>query len=241
MSINVWISSVCIDDKCINYLMNAIASTLVFRELDKIVISIYTVHDLTPVLNVLKDVKDTEGINYQVIIRDTMIPQFEHIKLLTYEQSLNDDDWVIFLDDDDMYIIDPSEYLRDDVSGFVGYQLIPENNEGILTESYDLNIFNLHEFVRLNYRNMLWVDDFSGTSIRYKYLKLYFGDNYKPFFPRSLEDTNFMNFVEKKTDNPLIIKNIPRSMPFIFHRIKENPSLWKSNLVKDVSIRLKKM
>jgi hypothetical protein len=214
--------------------MNAIASTLVIKSQYKIVISIYTTFDMTEVVKLLDDI----GISYELILRVDRLDQFEHIRLLTEGQRLNDDDWVIFLDDDDMFVLDPSKYLLDDVSGFVGYQFIPESSEGVISESYDLNIRGLHDFVKKYYKSMLWEDDFSGTSIRYKYLKSYFNQDYKPVFPRSLEDTKFMDFVERETVNPLKLKDMADATPFIFHRLKDVPSLWTTNLIDDVRRRL---
>lgn len=237
-TINIWISSVCQSPEGMTYLMNAIVSCLVLEQPLKVVVSIFTDQNLDPIRRLF----ESGNKEYQICVRDRPYTQFEHIEALTQEQSLTDDDWVIFLDDDDMLLNSALKYLSKDINGYVGYQFIPEYQGSILPGSTDLSITNLYPFIQNNYRKMIQADDFSGTAIRFKYLKQFFVERKKETLPansvrkwaldviESLSDTQLMKYIEKVVPNTLKLYMDPTVNPFVYHRLKPTPSIWRQQL-----------
>ena len=231
MSINVWISSVLKSSEGMDYLFDAINSTSLIEHLGKLVISIYTDQNIDRIKGFLLTQRDKQpNVEYMLKVRDEPLDQFEHIRLLTNEEDLNENDVVILLDDDDMFTDSPEKYLSDNVDGFVGYHYIPQKDNLVIYQSETLTFGKLKEFVEIYNIDMERVDDFSGTTIRYKYLKMYFGSDYVAPQFRQLEDTTFMNFVDNLPQSLNIMK-IPNAQPYIFHRLKDKPSLWKETLL----------
>lgn len=239
------------------YLYNAILSVIALGKPLKLVISITTNKDLNLILNLLHLAKELYHIDSEVILRDKPLSQFQHIELLTQEQPLSDNDWVIFLDDDDMLLPHILDFLSPNINGFVGYQFIPldKETEEILPGSINLSYKDLLPFIRTNISRMIFADDFSGTTIRFGYLKKFFESATwrRTKTPTSkshtstselhtkmselearisqiiepLSDTKLMSFLEKEVPNTPKLYEDPSIMPFVYHRIKGHPSLWQ--------------
>ena len=232
MSINIWISSVCLGEQSLSYLLYTVESLLHLSKHFTIYISIYTDNDLTSLYSVL----NRGDKPYYVTLRDQPYRQFEHIKLLTQEVSnvLNDDDWIVFLDDDDLMLYNSLDLLDDKISGYIGYQYIPviehsDKSQQVIEDSYDVTIDNVYDFIIKNEDVMVKADDFSGTAVRFRYLKKYMG--YRVGIKmRIMEDVRFMNYVERLPSVIYQHKMVKLTQPFVFHRIKRHKSLWRQQL-----------
>lgn len=238
MSIYVWISSVCLSARGIEYLEEAIKSCLALnvRRSLQIILSIFTDQDLSSVKELLN------SCDHQIFIRDEKLSQFEHIETLSKELQLNDDDWIIFLDDDDLFLENTFDHLSEEINGYVGYQYIPENHGYIIDGSINLTFSGAKNFIELIENLMMKVCDFSGTTLRFKYVKEFFKqrkvkkrdlddvlDKWFHDSSESLSDIKFMKFIEKKVPNVISLKSL-NVKPFVFHRLKDNPSIWMNNL-----------
>jgi hypothetical protein len=149
------------------------------------------------------------------------------------------------------------DFLSPNINGFVGYQFIPldKETEDILPGSINLSYKDLLPFIRTNISRMIFADDFSGTTIRFGYLKKFFESATwrRTKTPTSkshtstselhtkmselearisqiiepLSDTKLMSFLEKEVPNTPKLYEDPSIMPFVYHRIKGHPSLWQ--------------
>lgn len=232
MSINIWISSVCLGEQSLSYLICTVESLLRLNHNFTIYISIHTNNNLTPLYNLL----NTGDKAYYIILRDNQCTQFEHIRLLTNElnNKINDDDWIVFLDDDDLMLNHSLDLLSDKIDGYIGYQYIPviessDKSQLVIEGSHDLTIDEVYNFISTHEHLMLKIEDFSGTSIRFKYLKRYL--HYKIGIKMSiLEDVRFMKYVERLSCAIQPFKLEKMTEPFVFHRIKREKSIWRQQL-----------
>ena len=62
--------------------------------------------------------------------------QFSHLDFLVKTQKLGDDEWVIFLDDDDLIVARLP--VGPEINGFVGYQYIGQYKEDVTVQTVDL-------------------------------------------------------------------------------------------------------
>jgi len=115
----------------------------------------------------------------------------------------------------------------------VGLQIIPINPDGnFLPESYNLRIKELITFIRKNKDLMDIADDFSGTSIRRKYLSeffesLVFGTSYLEQLINRTIDTKFMTYIQNLPNGGISEKIT------VFNRIKEYKSVWRDGYILD--------
>jgi hypothetical protein len=107
-------------------------------------------------------------------------------------------------------------------------KLIPDNDK--------VTVENVKEFISSN-PDILMADDFSGTSLRFNYIKEYFKGKRVPQVARMLEDTKFMKFIEEKVPN---IKFYKGTKPFVFHRVKEDQSLWCNQVTNTITSLMEK-
>ncbi len=236
MSINVWISSVIINPENIKYLLSAIASVVIQAPKPKLVLSIYTTESLNSIDDFLS--KNNIQLSYEIVIRDRPYTQFEHIEALVETQELKDNDWVMFLDDDDMLLQNAFRYMSDKVDGFVGYQFIGEGIERQeIPGQESVDIASISDLLSKYGNIMLKADDFSGTSLRFKYLKQYFNLRSQKKMnkvDKRVEDTILMNYIEQDIPNAIKITDNPDVVtPFVFHRLKKT-SLWLQNWIVDI-------
>ena len=176
---------------------------------------------------------------------DKEMSQFEHLNYLYRNFSGKGDDKIMFIDDDDILLSLPEEYLTKDI--VQGIQYIPISTTS-LDKTYEKNLAQIKE-VSSEFSSMWKIDcDFSGYMCRYQDLVEYFTkirvDRQKEIYHaeidkvklcklinayKSLEDTEFMNYLDsKKTHCPEI--------PFIFRRLWQaddrDRQTWLSNLNK---------
>ena len=231
--INIWICSVITSKTNLFYLYNAIVSIIIQTAKPRLVLSIYSTVPLDSIYKLLANYNNSD-----IIVRTSPLSQFEHIKSLVETQNLADEEFVVFCDDDDLILELPKE-LNSDINGFVGYQFIGQDIKGnIIPGQEDATIVSVGNLIRQYHSTMIWADDFSGTSIRFKYLKQYFNTVHLtiPKVVRQLEDTDLMKFIEDKVPNTInFVKNKRETaVPFVFHRLKSNGSMWQSNLSSDI-------
>lgn len=223
-SVEVWIASVCSNSLAVNFLREAVLSALIQKLNPIIRISIYCCEDLDPIYNLIKDHKDRIFIYKQ----DKMLSQFDNLEFLLLNSKLSNEDWVIFLDDDDIMLENMSDKLSKEINGFVGYQYVGVTlDDKIIADNETVTLKNVKRFISDN-KDILEADDFSGTALRFQYIQEYFKNHRCSKITQMLEDTNFMKFIEEKVPK---IGNYRNLEPFIFHRIKTN-SIWREQLTR---------
>lgn len=153
----------------------------------------------------------------EIILRSKALQQFDHYDLLSKELSIDDEDRVILLDDDDILL---SNILKEKGS-FVGYQILMDNQDVTQLSEYFTRNPDIDKN-RINPQRL--VTDLSGTTTSGYYFKQYFNHRPQLDYARDLEDTSYMNYIESLPDCH------PCSQPFVIHRLKENPSLWQQQL-----------
>ena len=155
--------------------------------------------------------------NEEIIWRKEKLSQFDHYEQLCKELPIHDDDRVTLLDDDDILI---SDIMNEDGS-FVGQQILVDSEHiSGLTDYLKLSAI---KDIKIDSSRL--VDDLSGTTTSGLYFKAYFQQ--RPDLSdciKMLEDTKYMNFVEKLHDF-----RVPKT-PFVLHRLKPESSLWLTNL-----------
>lgn len=223
MAIEVWISSVCAA-KGVFALREAVKSALPHPV--RIVLSICTEADISEVEALLT--------SHTVIRRDKPLHQFEHIRALSRERVLYDEDFVIFLDDDD--ILFPNLLLRlqenTNTDGWVALQYIALHKEtGLMIPGQEsLRFEGIRDFLIRHSQDMPLETDFSGTGIRFKHLKRYLDET--PVNPLivSLEDTKLMNYIEHLPGRLFL------TQPIAIHRLHPEPNLWLDNFLESVRL-----
>ena len=159
----------------------------------------------------------------EIMYKSKRLCQFDHLQSLFEHVEPYDHDLIMFMDDDDLLLSFPALALAGPVRGF---QWIP----------YDDNVPDMaqinHEYdgyAKTCYSGV----DFSGYTMKSYLAKTYFDkrcrDNYcgEPgtelhelrSIAKNLEDCPFMHFSD---DNDAIAPD----MPFVFHRLWENPRSW---------------
>jgi len=87
-------------------------------------------------------------------VRSNQLSQFDHVRLLTTKQT---NDWILFLDDDDLLLPNVLNHLSSDINGFVGYQYIPEYEGKILKGSSKLMSEEVVNFISTNKHLMIFL------------------------------------------------------------------------------------
>ena len=176
---------------------------------------------------------------------DKEMSQFEHLNYLYRNFMGTADDKIMFIDDDDILLRLPDEYLTHNI--VQGYQYLPISTKDY-DGTYEKNLEQIQETAK-EFSDLWRKDlDFSGYMCRYHDLVEYFTvtriQRIKDFHlkvtdevnlkqllvaHRSLEDTEFMNYLDsKKAQRPEI--------PFIFRRLWQaddrDRQTWLSNLNK---------
>lgn len=212
--INIWIASVC-EEYNAKYLFQALESISRLDKEFKLVLSIFS--ESKGVIISADEVLNRLG--GKIVVRDKKLMQFEHYELLINEENLHPEDWIIFLDDDDLLLNNSLNFLDENSDGYVGLQYVGVDlNKDILPDEEKQSIDSVYKFISKNKNNITVADDFSGSAIRTKYLRKYFEMNVErlPY----IEDTKLMNFIE------ILPKHKVLTEPIVYHRIKENPSTW---------------
>jgi hypothetical protein len=225
--VEVWIASVCLTPLSVIFLREAIFSALNCTNVI-VKVSMYTKEDISILLELKKN--NRERLHIQK--HKEPLSQFDNLAYLASILSLKDNDWVVFLDDDDLLLTDIKSKLNPSINGFVGWQYIGVTKNNVLIPGNEKVTFeNVKEFISSN-PDILQADDFSGTSLRFKYVKEYFTNHRCSKITRMLEDIAFMNFVEHQVPN---VKSYKKTEPFIFHRIKETPSIWREQVLNTLN------
>lgn len=180
------------------------------------------------------------NINELILINDNItiyeqserFNQLDGYEIIYHKRKLccNPDDIVLFLDDDDLILPNAfNEMLSDiNIDGRIGLQLLPiNNNDEVLPGASNVTLGTLFDFIKNNKGLVQFVQDFSGTVTRHKFLGGFF--DVKNEFGKlmrciNLGDITFMNYIEA-----LPHSGISRT-PTIYHRIKEYQSQWITDL-----------
>lgn len=192
------IRNLSIDDYRINTLEYMIDSVKEYYPEANIIISISALH------HKLKNHKMFKRRDVTFIVHRRKKLQFEHLRLINKKMKFNDNDYIMFMDDDDM-IIRHQEYKGMNV--ICGSQIY-------YTKKL-LSTMNHHSFHEIknnnNWQNKHWYykHDFSGHIAKYQYIREYF-DN-QQLFGSSCEDVKFVQYL-KQYANPIICD------PFVFYR-----------------------
>lgn len=259
-SVNVWIAAHICTQKDIEWLIEAIKSTGHLN----VYISISFENSIS-----LEDLDDSQKLNISkiqsakqnisLVLHKSRLSQFDHLDALWQRFKLYPDDFVIFLDHDDLlvnlneFLIEVNKMKR----GCVGLQYIglSSDEEEIFPENETLTADNFSQFLIIHKDNVMVADDFSGTTLKYKYVNEYFA-NRQPSPAtektkaidaaiRALEDTKFMNFVEMKRSqfvptkvpNPIEITTFNDGsvtflkIPNAFRRMHDSPQVWKKTVI----------
>lgn len=176
METEVWIASSTKTRQDMYYLRQALISILYALPEAKIIISSYS----------------KIPIDFLSEFHQHNLLQFEHLRYIFSKRILSDDSWVVFMDDDDILFPTIKKYLNDSPVGFAGEQILPlrlVDDEELVIGTGNESIYDVIDmFCAGNYGRV--VSDFSGTSLRYKYVRDYFEHN--PIIPRycpQMEDT----------------------------------------------------
>lgn len=219
--VEVWIASVCRGNRSLKFLHSAITSAIRLK-FQKIRVSIHTDQDLT-------ELSQKFGESLVIYRQSQPLAQFDNLAFLASISELQDKDWIIFLDDDDLLLENIKDKLEKDINGFVGWQYIGvTHDDKILAGQEDLDSENIVTFINQQ-NDILQADDFSGTAIRFEYFREYLQNHRPRKVTRMLEDVRFMDFIEKKLPNA---KSFKDRRPFVFHRIKAGPSIWREEVLK---------
>jgi hypothetical protein len=229
-NINIWISSIIESNIALDYLKECILSCINLKNNFTIYLSIYLSDniDKTYFEHKIEKILEESTKKYKIIIRNDKLQQFEHIKKLTDEYSniIDNDEWIIFMDDDDMLLQCALDYLDDtniEFDGYIGLQYIGEHKMINFETMENLKYNELDNFME-KYSKIMEIDtDFSGTAILFGSLKKYF--NTKSYITPYVEDCVFMKYIEEK------LKTIALDSPIVYHRVKSTSS-WKENLTK---------
>ncbi|SNW62421.1 Hypothetical protein ORPV_517 [Orpheovirus IHUMI-LCC2] len=232
MKINVWISSVCFGSQSLKYLQYTIESLLKIKKEFKIVLSIHTDNNLNSIYSMLKNGDKP----YEVMIRDKKMLQIDHIRSLVVEnrETLSNDDWIVFIDDDDLLLDGGLDLINDKIDGYIGYHYIPivedENeNQSLLQNSHELDINNVYKFIEKEKEIMYKDCDFSGSAIKFGHLCNFLRSKMGSY-SHQVMDIRIMAYIDE-LPNALKESEIKQLYkPFIFHRIKPSPSLWTLDL-----------
>lgn len=222
---HVWISSVVSTIQDLDYLHSAIESVARLRPKPKLVLSLYSTLSL--------DRLSRTRLEYKVVVRNRVYSQFEHIEALVQTQDVDDEDFIMFLDDNDILLRNTSAHIRPGVNGFIGYQLLGLDCNGEMIPGAEIaTIDTINNLIITHYREMQKANGFSGTALRFKYLKEYFEQEHPNVsgFHRQVEDILLMKFIEEKVPGVIDIHDVP----FVFRRIKTTRSLWTTNWIQDM-------
>ena len=229
--IQVWLASHLPADYgvlSISWLVSAVDSALALH------------NQLTVHIGVSADLQDTlDALNHpshrvRFYKSEKQLSQFQHLRRLHRSISNEPDDWIFFLDDDDLLLAGAFDHLHADLDGTVGcqYVLMPAADDDYEAKVQEQMLLKTPQEFWQFYRNtegFKIVDDFSGTALRRKYLDQYFGSPSK-YGRISLicmfEDCELMEFIEKLPGGQNLAGAGLCEKASVFHRVKPR-SLWK--------------
>lgn len=221
-----------IDTKYKPILLKQMIESLLINKIKNIIISIsfdekYELNEINYMKKHINIMNDNLSNTYEeseiyIEYQNTPLTQFEHLQYIYNNYNFNDDDIILFMDDDDILLELPKDY--DKYDGVMGYQYSPiDTCEFDETYTKDINeIINCKDIFEEQWNK---VEDFSGYMSRYNFLHHYFiitrnemyeeanniGQKYINSL-KAMEDIKFMkyldNFIDYKYDKP-----------FVFHRI----------------------
>lgn len=189
------------------------------QKIDLVVISISFERNLNLDSNIVKLelLEFIKNITFIFVFSEVKLKQFEHYRKIYELYKDEQNNRVIFLDDDDLLLSLPDEYDSD--KNVLSKQYI--------NKTYEQKYFNVDQ-INSSDKSKFHIDiDFSGCSCLIFKLESYF--NLKSdIIADSLEDTKFMKFLQND------IHLIPET-PFIFHRVWYSSCTWKTDLLNQIN------
>lgn len=208
----IWIASECRGKEKLEYLKQTIESCLAVPTTRKIVLSIHT-DNILPFFDERVIVKE----------RKTCISQFYHLSLLAVEEKEDSEEWITFMDDDDLLFSSIVPYYNHG-SAFRSLQIIAcaEDGKAVNGLSESVTPSDIPSILTNDY--LLRDEDFSGCSCRFSLVQEYFSSRVINKYIEPLEDTRFMQFLEDK-GGKLSFE------PLVFHRVFPS-SVWRNTLLQ---------
>lgn len=247
--INTW-TACHIDTKYKIVLLYQLIESLMLNNIRKCYVSIsfhnkFTMDERYSILNTItlyirkmnKIYTDSYIILYVDIEKE--MSQFEHLNKLFRNFRGKRTEKIIFIDDDDILLSVPKEYLKYNIVAGIQYWPINTQEDD---ETYKKNYNEIKSLIPTFKNKWKKLTDFSGYMCRYKDLILYFTQirikesklinitNYEKLTKayNSMEDIIFMKYLDNKGAHYI-------DTPFIFHRIWQTDDrqiqTWKQNLI----------
>lgn len=244
--VDVWIATAITGSERILDLSNAVESALNLSPVNRVVISLS--YDEKTNLSLLIRHPRVLILPLRVAKNHKHPRQFDHLRNIFSYYIINGleispTDWVTFLDDDDLLLQSIVEYYKDKTLGhsFLANQYITiiENADKSHTIIDDIveNVTanNVEKMVAKYAKLMLVSADFSGTTVRWEKLKIYFTEEPQPEPEVAmLEDIHFMKWIES-------IGGEETKEPIALHRVRGGSSLWKEDVVDSMLSMLTKI
>lgn len=189
------------------------------QKIDLVVISISFESDLNFDSNIVKLelLEFIQTIQFVFIFSESKLFQFGHYRKIYELYKIEQNNRVIFLDDDDLLLSLPDEYNSD--KNVLSKQYI--------NKTYEQKHFNVDQINSSDKSNFHIDTDFSGCSCLISKLGSYFKLN-RDIIADSLEDTKFMEFLQNDT-------HLIPEIPFIFHHIWYTSCTWKMDLLIQIN------
>jgi hypothetical protein len=176
--------------------------------------------------------------NVIFFIHHSQMLQFNHLEHLCNICNCDDNDMILFMDDDDLLLALPS--LNDSINIIKGYQYVPVDERGCQSrddKTPNMNVSQILEIIPEFESKWSKEIDFSGYIARYDIVRRYFAKRKKTTgqmnpiekLINSMEDTTFMDYLD---DQPAVFKT---KDPIVFHRVWGIPDggvshIWKQGL-----------
>ena len=179
------------------------------------------------------DIEELKSITNLTIYEQTQrINQMDGYEIIYHQRKLtgSPEDIILFLDDDDIILPCAFNYMLENPEhqGQVGLQILPLFNNHHINGCSDVNVDTISDFLAKYEAQCQIVDDFSGTTLRRKYLDGFFNrpKDLSTLLIRNvgIGDTELMNYVEG-------LGGISK-LPTIYRRIKPYQSSWRIDYYK---------
>lgn len=203
MMLQVWIASRCCDTDRAGFLVDAITSCL--QQQSPIVNEIHVALDAPLDVKAYLSSRLVTAVTIHEGVKGAS--QFGHLSYLNRVLPVCDDDWIVFLDDDDVLLSDASHLLTTGHSmGMVGYQWIGCDKTTSISLPGGNTVLSkdVPTFIKQHQNTILSDTDFSGTVLRRRYVSEFFKNWEEPKGALAhLEDITFMSYVDKLSNKAM--------------------------------------